>query len=242
MNLVVLMAGNGSRFAQVGFTDPKPLIKIKYKNSIIPMYQAVIDNLKPLYNPDNIVVITRKDIASQFTESDIEFNKNNNIKEVYLDKITGGALETALYSEPEIDMEKGLILANCDQLIEINKTNFKIFLQETGSKFNHVLTFNPDDNSSKWSFVKIDDQNNQIIELAEKVKISNEATVGIYYFYHSETFFHNAKQMIKENDKVNNEFYVSPIFNRLSNVYPYYVDKMIGLGTPEDLNIYLKNT
>ena len=96
----------------------------------------------------------------------------------------------------------------------------------------------------KWSFAKID-ENNFVTEVAEKRPISTLATVGIYFWKHGKDYVKYAEQMIEKNIRVNNEFYVCPVFNEAiadgKKFKTYNINKMWGLGTPEDLDIFLKN-
>ena len=103
-----------------------------------------------------------------------------------------------------------------------------------------ILTF--DSSHPKWSYAKVD-KNNFVIEVAEKKPISNHATVGIYYWKKGSDYVKYADQMIKKNIRVNNEFYVCPVFNEAvqdsKKIVIKDVDNMWGIGTPEDLNYYL---
>jgi dTDP-glucose pyrophosphorylase len=96
----------------------------------------------------------------------------------------------------------------------------------------------------KWSFAKID-ESGLVTEVAEKNPISNIATVGYYYWKKGSDFVKYAEEMISENIRVNNEFYVCPVFNQavkdIKKVITFNVDGMWGLGTPEDLKYYLEN-
>jgi dTDP-glucose pyrophosphorylase len=96
----------------------------------------------------------------------------------------------------------------------------------------------------KWSFVKTNSRG-YVTEVAEKKPISNIATCGIYWYRHGSDFVSCAKQMIEKDIRVNNEFYIAPVYNELINsgktLIPFYVNKMWGIGTPEDLRYFLKN-
>ena len=82
-------------------------------------------------------------------------------------------------------------------------------------------------------------------EVAEKNPISNQATVGYYYWSRGSNFVKYAEEMIQKNIRVNNEFYVCPVFNQAirdgKKIYTHTASKMWGLGTPEDLRYYLEN-
>jgi hypothetical protein len=104
-------------------------------------------------------------------------------------------------------------------------------------------------NDPKWSFVGINDDE-LVSKVVEKEVISNEATVGIYNFKHGRDFISAAKKMIKKNLRVNNEFYVAPVYNQIiqenGRIGIFNIgsvgDGMYGLGTPEDLNLFLANS
>jgi len=105
-----------------------------------------------------------------------------------------------------------------------------------------ILTF--ESTHPKWSYAKTD-ENGIITEVAEKKPISNKATVGIYYWKKGSDYVSFAENMIQKNIRTNNEFYVCPVFNEAINagkkIVSYNIEKMWGLGTPEDLNYYLDN-
>jgi dTDP-glucose pyrophosphorylase len=105
-----------------------------------------------------------------------------------------------------------------------------------------ILTF--ESTHPKWSFAKTD-ENGFVTEVAEKKPISNLATCGIYYWKKGSDYVKFAEQMIKKNIRVNNEFYVCPVFNEAiadsKKIKTFSVKRMWGIGTPEDLNTFLMN-
>jgi len=84
-----------------------------------------------------------------------------------------------------------------------------------------------------------------VCEVAEKRPISDLATVGIYYWKKGADYVKYAEQMISKNIRVNNEFYVCPVFNEAiadgKLVRVKNIQKMWGIGTPEDLKTYLEH-
>jgi dTDP-glucose pyrophosphorylase len=104
-----------------------------------------------------------------------------------------------------------------------------------------ISTFS--DSQTKWSFAQLDDKG-YVTRVAEKEPISNIATTGIYYWKHGSDFVKYANQMIDKDIRVNGEFYVCPVFNEAIQdgklIKTSMVDKMWGLGTPEDLKYYLE--
>ncbi len=162
-------------------------------------------------------------------------------KIVITDALTEGACCSTLLAADYIDNEAPLLVANSDQFIEWESGAF-FHAMNAPHIDGGVLTF--ENSHPKWSYIRLDDQNN-ITEIKEKEVISNQATVGIYYWARGSDYVHYAKQMIAKNHRVNNEFYVAPVYNEAIaeglKFKAYAVDKMWGLGTPEDLQHFLIN-
>jgi NDP-sugar pyrophosphorylase family protein len=235
MKILIPMAGEGSRFAKEGYTFPKPLIDVEGK----PMIQSVVENLD--FNSTYIFLV-RKEHLVKYSGLRETLNRitNNNTKIVEVDGLTEGAACTALMAEYLIDNDEELLIANSDQLIEYSSQNFKLLKSFTNAD-GIIFSFNAV--HPKWSFVRTNSRG-IITELQEKNPISNIATCGIYWYRKGSEFVKYTKQMIEKNIRVNNEFYIAPVYNEyiLDNklLLPFYVDKMHGIGTPEDLNNYLK--
>ena len=161
-----------------------------------------------------------------------------NCKIIEIDQVTEGAACTTLLAKKHINNSNPLIISNSDQYIEWNsaKTMYEFISKKVDGG---ILTF--DSVHPKWSYAKCDNNNN-VLEVAEKKVISNNATVGIYYWKSGANYVKFAEQMIRKNIRVNNEFYVCPIFNEAINaknkIMISKVDKMFGLGTPEDLSFF----
>ena len=106
--------------------------------------------------------------------------------------------------------------------------------------------FNKSKKSIPKQYLEINNQN-LVVEVKEKEPISDIATVGIYMFKKGKFFVENALDMIVRNDRVNNEFYVCPVYNYLISskknigIYNISFDAMHGIGTPEDLKIFIEN-
>jgi dTDP-glucose pyrophosphorylase len=140
-----------------------------------------------------------------------------------------------------INNNKHLLIANSDQFIEWDSNNF--YYTASGDNIDgSILTFEA--SHPKWSFVKLDGDG-YVTELAEKKPISTTATVGIYYWSKGSEYVKYAEQMIDDNVRVNGEFYVAPVYNEAiedgKKIRTYNIEKMWGLGTPEDLNKFLDN-
>ena len=234
LNVLIPMAGAGSRFSQAGYTFPKPLIEVKGK----PMIQVVIENL----NLDaNYIYVVQKSHREKYNLDTLLNLLTPGCKIVETEGLTEGAACTALLAKDYIDNDSPLFFANSDQFVEWDSNEFMYKMQETNSD-GGIVSFKA--THPKWSFAKID-ENGLVTEVAEKNPISDIATVGYYYWKQGSDFVKYSEQMIQNNTRVNSEFYVCPVFNEAINdnkkIRTFNVKGMWGLGTPEDLNYYLEN-
>lgn len=232
LNVLIPMAGAGSRFEKAGYTFPKPLIDVNGK----PMIQVVVDNL----NLDaNFIYVVQKSHRQKYNLDTLLNLITPNCTIIEVDGITEGAACTALLAKDYINNDNPLFFANSDQYVEWNSSDFMYKMQETNFD-GGIVTFKS--THPKWSFVKLD-ENNFVSMVAEKNPISNLATVGYYFWKNGADFVNYAEQMINKNIRVNNEFYVCPVFNEAINdgkkIITFNASKMWGIGTPEDLDFFL---
>ena len=232
MNILIPMAGAGSRFEKAGYTFPKPLIDVAGQ----PMIQTVIENLNL---QGKYIFLVRKEHYEKYDLKNLLNLITPNCEIIQIEGLTEGAACTVLKAQELIDNNEPLIIANADQYIKWNSF-------ETISMFNEpdvdggILTFKSI--HPKHSFAKVDGDS-FVLEVAEKKPISNDATVGIYYWKRGFDFILYAEQMIEKNIRTNNEFYVCPVYNEAiadgRRIKASLVDEMWGMGTPEELNNFL---
>lgn len=234
LNVLIPMAGAGSRFEQAGYTFPKPLIDVKGK----PMIQVVVDNLNI---EANYIYVVQKKHREKYNLDTLLNLITPGCKIVETEGVTEGAACTALLAREYINSENPLFFANSDQFVEWDSNEFMYKMNETDVD-GGIVSFRA--THPKWSFAKINEEG-LVTEVAEKNPISDIATVGYYYWKHGSDFVKYAEQMIERNIRVNNEFYVCPVFNQAiedgKKIRTFDIPKMWGLGTPEDLNYYLEN-
>ena len=234
LNILIPMAGAGSRFEKAGYTFPKPLIEVKSK----PMIQVVVENLNI---KANYIYVVQKSHREKYNLDALLTLITPGCKIVETEGMTEGAACTALLAKEHINWDAPLFFANSDQFVEWDSNEFMYKMNETNAD-GGIVSFTA--THPKWSFAKIDEQG-LVTEVAEKKPISNIATVGYYYWKHGSDFVKYAEQMIDKNIRVNNEFYVCPVFNEAIKdgkaIRTFNVKGMWGLGTPEDLDYYLKN-
>jgi HAD superfamily hydrolase (TIGR01509 family) len=234
MNVLIPMAGAGSRFQQAGYTFPKPLIDVEGK----PMIQVVVDNLNI---EATYIYVVQKEHREKYNLDTLLNLITPNCKIVEVDGITEGAACTTLLAKEFIDNDQPLVMANSDQFLEWDSNEFmyKMIEQKVDGG---IVTFTA--THPKWSFAKVDEYG-YVTEVAEKNPISDIATVGIYYWAKGSDYVKYAEQMISKDIRTNGEFYTCPTFNEAiadcKKIKTFNIEKMWGLGTPEDLNYYLEN-
>ena len=234
MNVLIPMAGAGSRFANVGYTFPKPLIEVDGK----PMIQVVVENLNI---EANYTFIVQKEHYEKYSLQYLLNLIAPNCNIVQVDVLTEGAACTTLLAKEFIDNDSPLVMANSDQFLEWN-SNECLYAFNADGIDGGILTFKS--THPKWSYAKVGDDG-FVSEVAEKKPISDNATVGIYFWKKGSDYVKYAEQMIEKNIRTNGEFYVCPVFNEAiadsKKIRIKGIKKMWGIGTPEDLNYFLKN-
>lgn len=234
LNVLIPMAGAGSRFAAAGYTFPKPLIEVRGK----PMIQAVVDNLNM---EANYIFIVQKEHYEKYNLNYLLNLIAPGCKIVQVNGLTEGAACTTLLAKEFIDNGNPLVMANSDQFVEWN-SNEAMYAFNADAIDGGILTFKA--MHPKWSYAKLD-SNGFVSEVAEKKVISDNATVGVYFWKQGSDYVKYAEQMIAKNIRVNNEFYVCPVFNEAvadgKKIRVKEIEKMWGIGTPEDLNYFVDN-
>jgi NDP-sugar pyrophosphorylase family protein len=224
------MAGLGGRFLDAGYAKPKPLIDVLG----VPMIQAVV---KSLNMEANYIFIVQQEHYDAYNLEETLNHIVLNPKIVKINGLTDGAARTTLAAKSLIDNDTPLVIANSDQIVAWNSQEFLSRLRDN----NVVALFSSDD--PKWSYAKVNE--GVVTEVAEKIVISNNATVGIYGWKSGAEYVKSAEQMISKNIRTNNEFYICPVYNESilngNILVPYFVESMYGVGTPEDLKAYLEN-
>jgi HAD superfamily hydrolase (TIGR01509 family) len=234
LNVLIPMAGAGSRFTDAGYTFPKPLIEVRGKS----MIQVVVDNIGL---DANYHFVVQKEHREKYNLDTMLNLIAENCKVIEVDGLTEGAACTALLAKKFINNNQPLFFANSDQWVDWDPVEFMYKMQETKSD-GGIVTFEA--NHPKWSFAKTNNDG-IVTEVAEKKPISTNATVGYYYWKHGSDFVKYAEEMIEKNIRVNNEFYVCPVYNQAIEdgkiIRISRAKAMWGLGTPEDLDYYVKN-
>jgi NDP-sugar pyrophosphorylase family protein len=238
MNIVVPIAGRGSRFIEAGFKTPKPLIPLHG----VPMIEAVIANISPMRSHRFIFVALSEHLRNTGLLTLLS-RCAPGCKIITVSEVTEGAACTVLLAREFIDSSEPLMIANTDQWVDVDMEQYLSRLDEDRAD-GLIMTMTASE--PKWSFVRRD-ADGTVTEVVEKRVVSDEATVGIYNFREGRDFVRAADQMIAKNLRVGGEFYVAPVYNEMiaagSAITTYNVGSlgngMWGLGTPADLADFL---
>jgi len=237
VNVLIPMAGQGSRFIKAGIGTPKPFIEILGK----PMIIRVLENLRG--DNTRFILIARQEHMESEKETVRMIKENYNVTFIPINQVTEGAACTALFARDFINNNEPLVIANSDQIVDMD---FQAFVEDCLDRAldGSIMTFKDPYKDTRWSFASVDAQG-FVKEVREKVAISDMATVGIYMFRKGSFYVDAAVDMIIRNDRVNNEFYVCPVYNyAIKNgneigIYDIKFEQMHGVGTPEDLEQYI---
>lgn len=239
VNVVIPMAGNGSRFASAGYTDPKPMIPVFGR----PMISWVVNNLGL---DATYTFLIRKDFeyARQYLTDLVP--KCNVIA---IDSVTEGAACTVLLAKAQINTDAPLLMINSDQYIEFAdcptamKFVFDFLYSPSEAKADGKISTFDGQRHPKWSYAKLGDDG-FVTEVREKDPFSDHATTGLYMWRRGSDFVKYAEQMIAKDIRINNEFYVVPTFNEAiadgKRIVISDCERMWGLGVPEDLELFLQ--
>lgn len=236
MNIIITMAGLGSRFRKAGYNIPKYMIEVKGKT----LFDWSMISLSDYFKQPNIkmiLIVRKEDNAKDFIISHLADFGVNDAKVVEIDELTDGQATSAMLAEPYWSADDEMVVYNIDTYIEKDVMKYGDI-----SGDGYIPCFNaPGDH---WSFVKLD-ENGDAVEVREKQRISDNCTVGLYYFKSCALY----KQMYDEyyaDDKnlEKNEKYIAPLYNymiekgykvRISTL-PY--EAVHVLGTPEEVEAF----
>jgi len=238
LNILIPMAGLGSRFAKAGYQKPKPFIDVAGK----PMITRVMENL--YVAGAHFILVAQQEHLEKEADLVKEIQGQYNVDFVSINGVTEGTACTVLLAQEFINNDDQLLIANSDQIVDMEISDF---IKDAKKRLldGSILCFRDETRDPKWSFAKTN-TNGLVTKVKEKEAISDMATVGIYYFAKGGSFVEGAKDMIEANDRVNGEFYTCPVYNYLIKankkigIYNIDPNAMHGIGTPNDLIKYLE--
>ncbi len=235
MNIVVPMAGRGARFSGQGYETPKPFIEIAGR----PMFYWALKSLNQV--PYSRIIF----VALQSHEHDYKVSKliEESFPEpfelILLDDVTEGQLCTVLAARKWIAVDDDLLIASADTYVVSNLGSEIALL----SPDVHGLISVADMPGDHWSFARTD-ESGRVVEVAEKIRISNHASTGLYYFSNGREFVELADQIIADQEKTRGEYYVIPVYQKyLQRHWQVKLSlsfEMWDMGNPAALQIFQK--
>lgn len=235
MTIVITMAGLGSRFAKAGYTVPKYMIEAHGRT----LFDWSMDSLKG-YNAEDteyIFIVRKEDKAEEFIVSHCKISDIANVKIVEIDKLTDGQATTAMLAAPYWKKESELMIYNIDTFVE----SYELKKEDIAGD-GYIPCFHAE--GEHWSFVKLD-ENQKAVEVREKVRISDNCTLGAYYFKSCKLYEELYQEYYSNEENLEKgEKYVAPLYNFMiekgMDVRISIVDfgKVHVLGTPEELEIF----
>lgn len=232
--VVIPMAGHGARFRQAGFTVPKPLIPVRGR----PMYSWAVDSIPRTLIGRLVFVCLAEHLGDLGLEADIGQRYGDlDPVVVALDHVTDGQACTVLEASDHLEPDAPLIVFNADTYVVSDLDRTLAAAPDTVDGVIGVFRAAGD----HWSFARTDDDG-RVVETAEKVRISEWATTGLYHFRHAARFVEEAGRMVAEDDRTRGEFYVAPLYNRLiaqgADIRIDVARDVWVLGTPEELAVF----
>lgn len=238
MQIIITMAGLGSRFRKAGYNCPKYMIKAKGK----ALFEWSMDSLVD-YNPyvtKYIFVVRKEEDSESYIRKHMEKYGIKDIEVIGIDYLTAGQAATCMLAMPYCDPEEPIMVYNIDTYVEPHEMKY---LYITGD--GHIPCFHAE--GDHWSFAKLDVEGN-VVEVREKERISDNCTLGAYYFSSANLYKSLYEEYYSDDSKMEkNEKYIAPLYNFMIEkgmsvtISIVDVEKVHVLGTPEELQVFLNS-
>ncbi len=237
--VVITMAGMGQRFRNVGYKVPKYQIEAHDHS----LFYWALTSLRSFYFPASkfVFIVRAEDCAQEFIRYQCDKLSIKNFAVVELDHLTDGQATSAMYAKDFWDNDVPLVIYNIDTFVQPRAIGFPDFDAD-----GWIPCFAG--NGDHWSFVKVN-ESGFAVDVQEKVRISPHATLGLYWFKSASIFEKSYKEYyLRSSEPLHKERYVAPLYNQMikagmkvtvSNVRN---EDIYPLGTPEELDLFLKNT
>ena len=208
INILIPLGGKSDFFNTIEYPFPKPLVEINGKS----MIEMVIENLNSIKKDIRFIFIVKSDDCQKYhLDNVLDLLTDSKCVIIKLGGETKGAVCSALMAIEQINNQDKLIISNGDQIInhDLNEI-FDGFEDENIDA--GVVCFTSV--HPKWSYVRLD-ENNKIVETAEKRPLSKNAIAGFYYFKHGCDFVQSAMKSIENDANVDGLYYIAPTFNEM---------------------------
>lgn len=204
MNIIIPIAGVNKVSADTEYI--KSLQEIERKTIL----QYVFESISAV-RADHFIVIIKRDDAKKYHLDNIVHLLRPEAEVVTAVGDTKGAACTCMLAIDKVALDEPLLIVGGDQiLLEPPEKIIQDF--QSHDYDGGVAIF--DDVHPRWSYVKLDEQQH-VIEAAEKRPISRNAVAGFYYYKKASFFWEAARRMILKDADVNGSFFLCPTFNEM---------------------------
>lgn len=239
---IIPMSGSGSRFSSEGYLLPKPLISVSGKT----MIERVVERLP---KADKWIFVVRKEHVAMY-QIDSFIKKIVPDAVVVVEENPWGQAPSCMLAMPHVEENDEIFIAACDNSFLYDVQKFES-LCERPDVDAITWTFTQDtlltDNPQAWGWVKVASDGEEIIDMSVKIPVSDSpfndhAVVASFYFKRASDFKAAYNLMVKEDYRINNEYYVDsmPIFMKKfgKKSVIFDIDLYVGWGKPKDLHLY----
>lgn len=236
MNVVVPMAGRGARFADQGVQTPKPLIEVRGR----PMVAWALDGLGELVSSARrvVFVVLREHDERYGLREMLPRLAGPATEVVVIDGVTEGQLATVMAAQALLDPDDDLLVASCDTYV-VSPLAREIAARRPECRGIISVADMPGD---RWSFARTD-ETGRVVQVAEKERISDHASTGLYYFSSAGELMDTAREMFAREEKTRGEYYVIPVYQKYIErgwrVDVSVATEMHDMGTPDALQAFL---
>lgn len=236
MNVIITMAGRGSRFTQVGYHQPKHEI-IAGEHSL---FTWAMRSLEQFYDEKFIFIVRKESYSETKLIKEITALGITSFVIVELEEITKGQADTVMQLSSSLYDDEEILIYNIDTTIKSEYLSKREIVQGDGA----VPLFEAE--GTHWSFAKLDKTKKRITEMAEKQPISIWGSVGLYYFRRWKDFSDAFEEMADQLMEDYGEIYIAPLYNyliehgKIIHPIPLPKDSYAALGTPEELDYFMK--
>lgn len=236
MIIILPMAGRGSRFRNAGIDIPKPFISVDGK----PMFVHALKSIEGLHYSKIIFIVLKEHYDAFDMNKCLKEAGINNYKLVVIPEVTEGQLATVLAAAEYFNLDEDVLILSSDTYVKSPLVRDIVYKKPHCEGIISVAKLP----GSQWSFAEVDD-NNEVSRVAEKERISDYASTGLYYFSNGKHLLKYASEMISKKEKTRNEYYVIPVYQKFIDdgkmVSISIAEEMWDMGTPDALEEYLKN-
>ncbi|GGE24485.1 glycosyl transferase family 2 [Aureimonas endophytica] len=252
MNILIPMAGAGSRFVDAGYALHKPVIPVSSRRQPrqVPMVVAAVEDLPVAFDaPDTDLHFVIRDFHRADGVDELLRARFPRASFTVVDRLTEGQASTCLLARDAIDTSAPLLIAACDNGMDVDPEAFRRLSAEADAL---IFTFRGNEavlaKPSAYGWIRTEGE--RVTDVSIKVPISDNpmrdhAVVGTFWFRHGHDFVRAAEEMIAANDRINDEFYVDQIFRymvrRGLDVRVVEISRYVCWGTPADYESFEKS-